>query len=41
LSLLADFDNSYLGETARALRTEIASAKPAMYPSRARRAVDS
>jgi CRP-like cAMP-binding protein len=41
LALLADFDNSYLGETARALRTEIASAKPAMYPSRARRAVDS
>jgi CRP-like cAMP-binding protein len=30
VSLLADFDNSYLGETARALRTEIASAKPAI-----------
>ena len=40
LSLLADFDNSYLGETARALRTEIASAKPATYPSRPRRAAD-
>jgi CRP-like cAMP-binding protein len=26
LSLLSDFDNSYLGETARTLRTEIASA---------------
>jgi CRP-like cAMP-binding protein len=32
LSLLCDFDNSYLGETARALRTEIASAKPTIYP---------
>jgi CRP-like cAMP-binding protein len=32
LSLLADFDNSYLGETARALQTEIASGKPAIYP---------
>jgi CRP-like cAMP-binding protein len=31
LSLLADFDNSYLGETARALRTKIASAKPTMH----------
>ncbi len=41
LSLLADFDNSYLGETARALRTEIASAKPAMYPVARRRAVES
>jgi CRP-like cAMP-binding protein len=28
LSLLADFDNSYLGETARALQTETASARP-------------
>jgi CRP-like cAMP-binding protein len=32
LSLLSDFDNSYLGETVRALQTEIASAKPALYP---------
>ena len=28
LSLLSDFDNSYLGETARALRSEIASGQP-------------
>ena len=28
LSLLSDFDNSYLGETARALRSEIASGTP-------------
>src|SRR5215471_13459119 len=28
LSLLCDFDNSYLGETARALQSEIASARP-------------
>src|SRR5215831_976422 len=28
LSLLSDFDNSYLGETARALQSEIASARP-------------
>jgi CRP-like cAMP-binding protein len=33
LSLLADFDNSYLGETARALRTEIASGTPAICPA--------
>jgi CRP-like cAMP-binding protein len=32
LSLLSDFDNSYLGETARALRTEIASAKQTLNP---------
>jgi CRP-like cAMP-binding protein len=32
LSLLADFDNSYLGETARALRTEIASSTPTISP---------
>jgi CRP-like cAMP-binding protein len=32
LSLLADFDNSYLGETTRALKTEIASGKPTIYP---------
>jgi len=32
LSLLADFDNSYLGETARTLQTETASARPAISP---------
>jgi CRP-like cAMP-binding protein len=32
LSLLCDFDSSYLGETARALRTEISSARPTRYP---------
>lgn len=32
LSLLSDFDNSYLGETARAMRTEIVSATSTAYP---------